>query len=78
MYNTVDKVEQPLDIEHPVIGSEESNLSRKNNNLGGSSAISKGKDAVASSLMKILAFKAPPTRSSLPTEKVRKRIMTTS
>lgn len=61
--NTIDKGEQCSSIEHAVDGAKESTMSSKNNSSGSTFAMFRGKDA-ASSMLKILAFKALPARSS--------------
>lgn len=63
--NTIDKADQRSSIEHAVDGAEESSVSTKNNNSEAPFTILRGKDTAASSMLKILAFKALPARSSL-------------
>lgn len=66
--NSMDKDEQPPGIEHAADDADESSVSAKNNASGGPFAFFRGKDAAASSsMLKILAFKALPARSSLAT-----------
>lgn len=62
--NTIDKLDQRSSIEHAADGAEESSMSTKKNS-GAPFTIFRGKDTAASSMLKILAFKALPARSSL-------------
>lgn len=65
LHNTIDKGEQRSNIEYSADGAEESSVSAKNNNPGGLFANFGRRDAAAPSILKILAFKALPARSSL-------------
>lgn len=62
--NTIDTGEQRSSIEHAADGAKESTMFSKNNRSGSTFAMFRGEDA-ASSMLKILAFKALPARSSL-------------
>lgn len=66
--NKIGKDEQFSSIENAADNAEKSSVATKKNNSGGPFAIFGGKDDAASSMLKILAFKALPTRSSLAKE----------